>query len=89
MTISLDLEFQKFVAQKVASGSYSSESDVVHVGLRLLRQRDAEQEQLEDLRREIALGIEEAEQGKTAPLSAQETLARVRADRESQTRKRA
>ncbi len=88
MNISLAPEFQDFVAQKVASGRYGSESDVVHEGLRLLRQRDTEQAQLEDLRREIALGMEEADCGKTAPLNAQETLARVRTNRETQTRER-
>jgi antitoxin ParD1/3/4 len=87
MTISLAPEFQDFVAQKVASGHYGSESDVVHEGLRLLRERDAEQEKLADLRRELALGMEEANQGKTAPLNAQETLARVRNHRLAQTRK--
>ncbi len=87
MTISLAPEFQEFVAQKVASGRYGSESDVVEEGLRLLREREAEQEKLADLRREIALGIQEADEGHTAPLNAQETLARVRKNREAQTRK--
>jgi antitoxin ParD1/3/4 len=87
MNISLAPEFQEYVTRKVASGHYDSESDVVHEGLRLLRERDAEQEKLEDLRRELALGIEEADQGKTAPLNAQETLARVRRNRETPARK--
>jgi antitoxin ParD1/3/4 len=87
MTISLAPEYQEFVAQKVASGRYGSESDVVQEGLRLLREREAEQEKLADLRREIALGIKEADEGRTAPLDAQETLARVRKNREAPTRR--
>ena len=49
------------------------------------RDRDAEQEKIAELRREIAVGIAEANQGKTSPLNAQETLARLRKERETQT----
>jgi hypothetical protein len=42
---------------------------------------------LQELRREIAIGIAEAEQEKVAPLNAKETLARVRKARESQVGK--
>ena len=87
MTISLAPEFQEFVDQKVASGRYDSASAVVQEGLRLLREREVEQEKLADLRREIALGIEDAEQGKIVPLNARETLTRVRTYRETSTRK--
>lgn len=87
MNIPLTPEFQEFVAQNVASGRYRSEIDVIHEGLRLLRERESEQAKLADLRREIALGIEEADQGKTAPLSAQDTLTRVRQNRANHARK--
>jgi antitoxin ParD1/3/4 len=87
MNIPLAPEFKEFVAQNVASGRYGSEIDVIHEGLRLLRERESEQAKLEDLRREIALGIEGADQGKTAPLNAQDTLTRVRQNRENHARK--
>jgi antitoxin ParD1/3/4 len=83
MNIALNPEFQEFVAQNVASGRYGSEIDVIQEGLRLLREREIEQAKVDDLRREIALGIEEADQGKTAPLNAQDTLSRVRQNREN------
>jgi antitoxin ParD1/3/4 len=83
MNIPLTPEYQEFVAQNVASGRYRSEIDVIQEGLRLLRERENERAKLEDLRRDIALGIEEADQGKTAPLNAQDTLSRVRQNREN------
>jgi antitoxin ParD1/3/4 len=81
VNISLTPEFQEFVARNVASGRYGSESDVIHEGLRLLREHETEKAKLEELRRDIAIGIEEANRGKTAPLNARETLARLRQDR--------
>jgi antitoxin ParD1/3/4 len=87
MNIPLAPEFQEFVAQNVASGRYGSEIDVIQEGLRLLRERENDQAKVEDLRREIALGIQDAAQGKTAPLNAQETLTRVRQNRENHSRK--
>jgi antitoxin ParD1/3/4 len=87
MNIPLTPEYQEFVAQNVASGRYGSEIDVIQEGLRLLRERENERAKLDDLRREIALGIEEADQGKTAPLNAQDTLTRVRQNRENHARK--
>jgi len=83
MNVSLTCELEEFVAQKVQSGLYQTASEVVRDGLRLLRERDElHQQRLEELRRDIAAGIEEIEQGKVAPLNAQETLARVRKRRQ-------
>ena len=65
MDISLTSDLAEFVNRKVASGVYSSASDVVRDGLQLLRERDEQSEQrLEQLRRDIALGAEQADQGR-------------------------
>jgi antitoxin ParD1/3/4 len=83
MNISLTPELEQFVAQKVESGLYQTASEVVREGLRLLRERDdLHQRKLEELRKEIAIGIEQADQGKVAPLNAKETLARIRKKRQ-------
>jgi antitoxin ParD1/3/4 len=87
MNNSLTPEFQEFVAQEIASGRYGSEIDVIQEGLRLLRERESEQSILKELRREIAIGIEEADNGKTGPLNAQDTLTRVRQNREQLAQK--
>jgi antitoxin ParD1/3/4 len=88
MNVSLTPELEAFVTRKVQSGLYQTASEVIREGLRLLCERDAlHQQQLDTLRRDIAVGIEQAEQGKVAPLDAQETLARVRRKRQAPARK--
>lgn len=84
MNVSLTPELEAYVAGKVASGLYQTASEVVREGLRLLRERDeAHQAKLADLRREVDIGIAEAEQGKVGPLDARRTLERVRAKRKA------
>jgi antitoxin ParD1/3/4 len=84
MNVSLTPELEQFVAQKVESGLYQTASEVVREGLRLLRERDElYRKNLEELRKDIAAGIEEIDQGKAAPLNAQETLTRVRTRRQA------
>jgi antitoxin ParD1/3/4 len=85
MNISLTPELEQFVSRKVNSGLYQTASEVVREGLRLLRERDElHQTKLEELRKEIALGIAEADRGKVGPVNAKGTLAKIRAKREAQ-----
>jgi antitoxin ParD1/3/4 len=64
MDISLTPELEQLVHEKVASGTYSSASEVVREALRLLQQQDELQHlRLAELRREIAKGIEAADRG--------------------------
>ncbi len=85
MNISLTRELEEFVAKKVESGLYQTASEVIRDGLRLLRERDdLTHAKLDELRKAIALGIEQVEQGKVAPLNAVETLAKARKKREAQ-----
>jgi antitoxin ParD1/3/4 len=78
MNISLTSELEEFVASKVESGLYQTASEVIREGLRLLRERDElHQQQLEELRRAIAIGIDQADQGKVTPFN-DETIARVK-----------
>jgi antitoxin ParD1/3/4 len=84
MNISLTRELEEFVAKKVESGLYQTSSEVVREGLRLLRERDdLTHVKLDELRKAIALAIEQADQGKVAPLNAAETLAKIRKKRET------
>ena len=64
MNISLTPELEALIADKVASGHYSSSSEVVREGLRLLAEHDAlKQEQIKVLNEEIQKGLDQLEAG--------------------------
>jgi len=70
MNVSLTPELEQLVSDKVKSGLYNSASEVVREALRLLKEQDAlKAYRLEELRREIAVGIEQANRGDVAPLN--------------------
>jgi len=65
MNVSLTDEMVHFVEDELQSGEYASASEVVRDALRLLRrERELEQEKLEILRREVALGLEDMKAGR-------------------------
>jgi antitoxin ParD1/3/4 len=64
MSVSLTPELEQFIHEKVRSGSYLSASEVVREGLRLLEERERlYQTKLAKLQQEIAIGIEQSDQG--------------------------
>ena len=84
MNISLTKEFEHYVTQKVDSGMYHSASEVIRDGLRLMKERDElHQSKLAELRREIAIGVDQADHGQVQPFQVQpfneETTARIKA----------
>lgn len=65
MNISLPDSLVAFVEREVAAGGYASQSEVVRDALRLLhREKLAEQERLEMLRRAVMVGVEDWKQGR-------------------------
>ena len=69
MNVSLTPELEQLVSDKVKSGLYNSASEVVREALRLMKEQDAlKAYRLEELRREIAVGIAQADRGEAAPL---------------------
>ena len=65
MNVSLTPDLENIVEIKVKGGQYSSASEVVREGLRLLQQRDEMREmKLERLRNEIQQGIDDLEAGR-------------------------
>ncbi len=58
-------------------GRFTSEDEVIDEALRLLQERD-EQAKLANLRRDIAVGIEQADRGVLTPFDPHATLERVR-----------
>ncbi len=66
MNVSLTPELESLVHEKVESGLYTSASEVVREALRLLNDKDTiQQQRLAELKREIAVGLEDLKQGKT------------------------
>ncbi len=64
MNVNLGSAFDEFVAELLASGLYQSQSEILREGLRLLKEReDLRKARLEALRKEIAIGVEEADRG--------------------------
>jgi antitoxin ParD1/3/4 len=80
MNVSLPAEMMAFVEAEVAGGDYASASEVVRDALRLLRrERAAEQERIAILRREIQLGLDDAEAGRLSRISVAEIAEQVAA----------
>ncbi|MHC5827389.1 MAG: type II toxin-antitoxin system ParD family antitoxin [Nostoc sp.] len=64
MNISLTPELEQFVESTVKRGRYSSAFEVVSAALRLLEEREIERlVKLEELRKEIAIGIGDSDCG--------------------------
>lgn len=79
MNVSLTPELEELVQQKVASGRYRSASEVIREAVRLLEERDRSREaKLEALRKDIAIGLEQAERGDVAPLDIEGVKAKGR-----------
>ena len=90
MNVSLTPELERLVNQKVQSGMYSSAREVVSEALHLLQVWDElRQQKLEQLRKDIAIGIAQAERGEVAPLNLEEMKRRLkRRLRQAQTAKK-
>ena len=76
MNISLTPELADLVNEKVTSGMYHSASEVVHEGLRLLKEQDeVSRLRIIELRREIQRGIDSLEGGEARVFYSGEDLA--------------
>ena len=84
MNLTLPPELESFVAKQIQGGQFPNADAVIGEGLRLLRDQEVDlQMGLEDLKREIAIGIEQADQGKVTSFSAVEILAELRAQKKA------
>jgi antitoxin ParD1/3/4 len=61
MNVKVGAELERFIAQRVKTGEYTTASEVVRDGLRPLQLR---QLQIDDLRRAVNEGIKAAEEGR-------------------------
>lgn len=73
MNVTLGKEFERRITEKVSDGLYTSASEVIRDGLRLLFEKDlAKNQQLEILREEVAKGFEQLASGESSKHSVME-----------------
>jgi antitoxin ParD1/3/4 len=84
MNVNLGSVFDNFVADLLKTGLYQSQSEILREGLRLLKEREELKGlRLTELRREIALGANQADRGEF--VDGAKTFAQIR--RKSKQRK--
>jgi antitoxin ParD1/3/4 len=67
MNITLGKEFERRITEKVSDGLYTSASEVIRDGLRMLFEKDvAKSKQLEILREEVAKGFKQLAAGESS-----------------------
>jgi antitoxin ParD1/3/4 len=78
MNVNLGPVFDQFIADLLEGGQYQSQSEVVREGLRMLKEReDLKRLRVDELRRDIARGGEQADRGEL--LDGDEAFTRIRA----------
>ena len=81
MNITLGKEFERRISEKVADGLYTSASEVIRDGLRLLFEKETAQNmQLEALREEVSKGFEQLAAGKVSNSSVMDIFEQAEKD---------
>jgi putative addiction module CopG family antidote len=86
LSVTLPKEMARMIRNKVASGEYASESEVIRDGLRALQARDRALETW--LRTDVATAYDDARANPSALLSGAEVRARLAAHHKRMTKKR-
>jgi len=80
LNVSLPVELENRVRERVASGMYGSASEVIREALRLFEAyQEAQSSSFAALRADLAVGLADANAGQVGPLDAAEIKARGRA----------
>ena len=73
MNVTLSPELQKFVAQKIEAGEYTSASQMVREALEAMRTKESLSDRdIDELRRDIAVGLAQLDRGETVEFSAKD-----------------
>ena len=79
MNVSLTPQLERFIERKVREGKYQTASEVVREALRLLADRDDRRAlELDRLRRDIRLGLDDIRTGRVADLDVERLKAEAR-----------
>ena len=90
MNVSLPRELAAFVEDEVASGGYSTASEVVRDALRLLRrEREQYEQKMAVLRREMQIGMDDIEAGSFSDRTVEDIAAEARAAAMARRKRRA
>jgi antitoxin ParD1/3/4 len=90
MNVNLTPELEKLIHQKVRSGHYNNQSEVVREALRLMAARDRAQEtHIARLKEALAEGIAQADRGELADLEDVDARARAALRRKKRSGKKA
>jgi len=88
MNVSLTPELENFIDERVKTGMYQTASEVVREALRVLKEREMSRaEKIEELRRELDIGIAAADAGRVIPIDKQ-TIALIKSRGEAKLRAR-
>ena len=88
MQVSLTPEQQRFVEQKLKDGGFASASEVVGNALAIWKsQEELTSQDLDELRAQIQVGLEQSRRGESAPLDMEAVREKVRRLRETGGRK--
>jgi antitoxin ParD1/3/4 len=75
MNVSLTVELEELVNQKVKSGLYTSASEVIREGLRLLKEQDQLRSmRLTELKKEVRKGVAQLDKGQFKTFASTEDL---------------
>lgn len=76
---SLPPDLEEFVSGQIASGAFATQGEIVREALMLLRDRQRLREmRLQDLRKEVQLGLEQSARGESGEWNVEEMKAEVR-----------
>ena len=79
MEVTLPPELDHFVREQVEHGQFPTEDEVICEALRLLQRNEGlDRLKLQELRRLVAVGLEQADRGELAPLDMEEIRAEGR-----------
>ena len=77
ITVAFSADLEEYVKAQVQSGQFNSSREVIRAGLQLLQaQNTLRQIKLEQLRKDLMVGIEQAERGEVAPLDVEDIIRR-------------
>ena len=74
MSVSLPPDLEQFVRQELANGGYTSEDEILLEGLRLLQER---KKRLQNLQKDIRIGLDQLDRGEGVLLDMEEIKEKV------------